>query len=336
MQGVRTTVTRLSSRKFAHSACIALLAAFGANAGVLAQSYPARPVRILVPFPAGSGVDILARMVGNPLAEAWNQAVVVDNRPGASGAIACELAAKAPPDGYTLLLGNASSLAMAPSLQAHVAYDPVKSFAPVTQITSSANVLVVHPSLPATTVPALIALLKAKPGQLTYGSGGNGSSPHLSAELFRSMTGVNFVHVPYKGTPQLITDLLGGQIHMSFTSLVSALPYIGQHRFRALGVTSLKRAASLPDVPTISEAGLKGYEVTVWQGMLAPAGTPRPIVDQLNSQIAKILHATDTRERLALQGLEPAPNKPDEFAAYIAAEVVKWGKVIKQSGMSAD
>ena len=314
----------------------ALLAVCALSAGALAQTFPSKPVRILVPFPAGSGVDIIARMIGNPLAEAWGQAVVVDNRPGASGAIACELAAKAVPDGYTLLLGNASSLAMAPSLYAHVAYDPVKSFAPITLISSSANVLVVHPSLPAASITALIALAKAKPGQLTYGSGGSGSSPHLSGELFRSMTGVNLVHVPYKGTPQLITDLLGGQIHMSFTSLVSALPYIRQGRLRPLGVTSLTRAASLPELPTISEAGLKGYEVTVWQGMLAPAGTPLPVIEQLNAQIAKIVRSPETRERLAVQGLEPAYSKPAEFAAYIATEVVKWGKVIKQAGMTAD
>ena len=330
----------------------ALLAAglFASNAGALAQAtssfdkssggsgqaFPAKPIRVLVPFPAGSGVDIIARMIGTPLAEAWGQAVVVDNRPGASGAIACELAAKAAPDGSSLLLGNASSLAMAPSLYAHVAYDPVKSFAPITLISTSANVLVVHPSVPATTIPALIALARTKPGQLTYGSGGSGSSPHLSGELFKSMTGVNLVHVPYKGTPQLITDLLGGQIQMSFTSLVSALPYIKQGRLRPLGVTSLTRAASLPELATISEAGLKGYEVTVWQGMLAPAGTPRLVIEQLNREIAKILRAPATRERLAVQGLEPAASTPDEFAAYIATEVVKWGKVIKQAGMTAD
>ena len=337
---------RCSFYEIARNALTALLAAgmlansAGANAQAAStgsgQAYPSKPVRILVPFPAGSGVDIIARMIGNPLAEAWGQAVVVDNRPGASGAIACELAAKAVPDGYTLLLGNASSLAMAPSLYAHVAYDPVKSFAPITLISSSANVLVVHPSLPAASITALIALAKAKPGQLTYGSGGSGSSPHLSGELFRSMTGVNLVHVPYKGTPQLITDLLGGQIHMSFTSLVSALPYIRQGRLRPLGVTSLTRAASLPELPTISEAGLKGYEVTVWQGMLAPAGTPLPVIEQLNAQIAKIVRSPETRERLAVQGLEPAYSKPAEFAAYITTEVVKWGKVIKQAGMTAD
>ena len=337
---------RCSFYEIARNAFTALLAAgmlansAGANAQAAStgsgQAYPSKPVRILVPFPAGSGVDIIARMIGNPLAEAWGQAVVVDNRPGASGAIACELAAKAVPDGYTLLLGNTSSLAMAPSLYAHVAYDPVKSFAPITLISSSANVLVVHPSLPAASITALIALAKAKPGQLTYGSGGSGSSPHLSGELFRSMTGVNLVHVPYKGTPQLITDLLGGQIHMSFTSLVSALPYIRQGRLRPLGVTSLTRAASLPELPTISEAGLKGYEVTVWQGMLAPAGTPLPVIEQLNAQIAKIVRSPETRERLAVQGLEPAYSKPAEFAAYITTEVVKWGKVIKQAGMTAD
>ena len=328
-------IALLSASMIAGTGAFAQPASTGSGQAASTSSYPTRPVRLLVPFPAGSGVDILARMVGNPLTEAWGQAVVVDNRPGASGAIACELAAKAVPDGYTLLLGNASSLAMAPSLS-RVAYDPVRSFAPITLISTSANVLVVHPSVPATTITALIALAKTKPGQLTYGSGGSGSSPHLSGELFKSMTGVNLVHVPYKGTPQLITDLLGGQINMSFTSLVSALPYIKQGRLRPLGVTSLQRAPSLPDLPTISESGLKGYEVTVWQGMLAPAATPRPLIQQLNAQIIKIVRAPETRERLAAQGLEPAVSTPEEFAAYLATEVVKWGKVIRQAGMTAD
>ena len=312
--------------------CAALFAPAGTNA---AQAYPVKPVRVLAPFPAGSGVDIVARMIGTPLSQVWGQGVVVDNRPGANGTIACELVARAAPDGYTLLLGNASTLAMAPGLY-KIAYDPVRSFAPVTLIATSANVLVVHPSLPATSVPALIALAKAKPGQFNYGSAGAGNSTHLAAELFKMMAGVNIVHVPYKGTPQLMTELLAGQIQLTFSSLISSLPHIKQGRLRALGVTSLKRAASLPEVPTISESGLKGYEITVWQGMVAPAGTPQPVIAELNRQIVKILQAPETRERLAVQGLEPAAGTPEQFGAFIAAEVAKWTKVIKQAGIVAD
>lgn len=313
--------------------CVALLSWPHASSG---QAYPTKPVRVVTPFPAGSGVDIVARMIGAPLAQTWGQAVVVDNRPGAGGTIACELVARAAPDGYTLLLGNASTLAMAPSLYKQPGYDPVKSFAPITLIAASANVLVVHPSVAATSIPALIALGKAKPGQLNYGSAGAGNSTHLAAELFKLMAGVNFVHVPYKGTPQMMPELLSGQIQMSFTSLVSALPSIKQSRLRPLGVTSLQRAASLPEVPTISESGLKGYEVTVWQGIVAPARTPQAIIAQLNRQISAILQIPDTRERLAAQGLEPAANKPEQFGAYIATEVVKWGKVIKHAGITPD
>ena len=317
--------------------CAALCSWAHASAGqALGQAYPAKPVRVLAPFPAGSGVDIVARMIGTPLAQAWGQAVVVDNRPGANGMIACELVARAAPDGYTLLLGNSSTLAMAPGLYKQAPYDPVRSFAPITLIAHSANVLVVHPSVPATSIPALIALARAKPGQLNYGSAGSGNSMHLAAELFKMMAGVNLVHVPYKGSPQMLTDLLGGQIQLSFASLISTLPYIKQGRLRPLGVTSLQRAASLPDLPTISESGLKGYELSVWQGIVAPAGTPPPIIALLNGHIAKILQAPDTRERLATQGLDPAANTPEQFGAYIAAEVAKWTRVIKQAGITAD
>lgn len=301
-----------------------------------AQDYPLRPIRVLAPFPAGSGVDVVARLIATPLAQSVGQAVVVDNRPGAAGKIACELAARAAPDGYTLLLGNASTLAMLPNLDKRVEFDPVKSFAPIALISSSANVLVVHPAVAATSVSALITLAKAKPGALNYGSAGAGNSTHLAAELFKLSAGVDLVHVPYKGTPPMITDLLSGRIQLSFTSLLSALPHVQQGRLRALGVTSVKRAASLPDVPTISEAGLKGYEMVVWQGILAPARTPQPIVARLNSEVVKILQTRETRERLAAQGLEPVGGTPAEFHAYIAAEVAKWAKVIKHAGITPE
>ena len=324
---------RLTARARALAAGIVIATAAH---GALPPQYPTKPVRMLVPFPAGAGVDIVARLIGQPLAEAWGQALVVDNRPGAGGTIACELAAKAAPDGHTLLLGNVSTLAMAPSLYRKVNYDPVRSFAPVTLINTSTNVLVVHPGVPATSTQALIALAKAKPGQINYASVGSGTSPHLAAELFKSMAGVDLVHVPYKGSPQALTDLLGGQTQIMFASLVASLPHIRPGRLRALGVTTLQRAAALPEVPTISEAGLRGYDVAVWMGVVAPAGTPPDVVAQLNRQIAAILQAPDIRGRLGAQGLEAFTNSPAEFGAYIAAEVRKWARVIRQAGVVAD
>ncbi len=320
-------------------AALAHLAGFAlvlGSSGALSQGYPNRPVRILVPFPAGAGVDIVARMLGQPLTEIWGQAVVIDNRPGAGGTIACELTAKAAPDGYTLMLGNLSTLAMAPSLYKKVNYDPLRSFAPITLLNTSANVLVAHPSVPATSIASLIALAKSKPGQINYASAGSGTSPHLAAELFKTMAGVDLVHVPYKGSPQALTDLLGGQTQLMFASLVSALPHIRQSRLRALGVTGIKRAAALPEVPTVSEAGLHGYEVSVWQGMVAPAGTPQSVIAQLHRQIAAILRAPDIRERMAIQGLEAVTSSPAEFQTYIASEFSKWAAVIRQAGVVAD
>ncbi|MDB5809189.1 MAG: protein bugT-like protein [Betaproteobacteria bacterium] len=301
-----------------------------------AQAYPTKPVRVLTPFPAGAGVDIVARMIGAPLAETWGQPVVVDNRPGAGGTIANELAARAPPDGHTLLLGNVSTLAMAPSLYKKINFDPVRSFAPITIVNTSTNILVVHPGVAATTTQALIALAKAKPGQINYASAGSGTSPHLAAELFKSMAGINLVHVPYKGSPQALTDLLGGQTQVMFASLVSAISHVRQNRLRAIGMTALHRSSALPDVPTISESGLRGYDVSMWMGVVGPAGTPPAIVAQLNRQIAAVLQAPDVRERLAVQGLEAASDTPAEFGAYIASEVRKWSAVIKQAGVVAD
>ena len=322
--------------KLAALALSAGVAVAASGSAVAQLPYPDRPVRILVPFPAGAGVDIVARMIGQPLSEAWGQGAVVDNRPGAGGTIACELAAKAAPDGYTLLLGNVSTFAMAPALYKNVNYDPVRSFAPITLIDTSANVLVTHPAVPATTTEALIALAKAKPGQINYASAGSGTSPHLAAELFKTMAGVDLVHVPYKGSPQALTDLLGGQTQLMFASLVSALPHIRQSRLRALGVTTLKRAAALPEVPTISESGLRGYDVAVWMGIVAPAGTPQRVIAQLNRQIARTLQSPDIRDRLAVQGLEAISNSPAAFGNYIASEVRKWSAVIKQAGVVAD
>ena len=323
----------MRSRTLASIAGVALTAAASAT---LAQSFPNRPVRILAPFPAGAGVDIVARMIGQPLSEQWGQAVVVDNRPGAGGTIACELVAKAVPDGHTLLLGNISTFAMAPSLYKKLNYDPLKSFAPITRVNTSTNILVVHPNVQATTTQTFIALAKARPGQINYASAGSGTSPHLAAELFKSMAGIDLVHVPYKGSPQALTDLLGGQTQAMFASLVSAIPHVRQNRLRALGMTSTQRSAALPEVPTISESGLRGYDVSVWMGIVAPAGTPPAVIAQLNRQIAAILKTAEVREKLGAQGLEAVTDTPAEFTAYVAAEVPKWAKVIRQAGIVAD
>ncbi len=312
------------------------LAAAAPQSRAYADAYPVKPVRVLAPFPAGAGVDIVARMLGQPLTELWGQAVVVDNRPGAGGTIACELVAKAVPDGHTLLLGNISTFAMAPGMYRKVNYDPVKSFAPITLVNTSTNILVVHPSVAAATTQAFIALAKARPGTINYASAGSGTSPHLAAELFKSMAGVDIVHVPYKGSPQALTDLLGGQTQAMFASLVSAIPHVRQNRLRALGVTATQRAAALPEVPTISESGVRGYDVAVWMGIVAPAGTPPAIIAQLNRQVGAILKTPEIREKLAAQGLEATSNSPAEFGAYIASEVPKWGKVIRQAGIVAD
>jgi len=317
-------------------AAIATLLAAMPSAGADVPAYPAKTIRIVVPFPPGGISDVMARVLAQKFSDSWGQSVVVENRTGAGGNIGAEAVAKAPPDGYTLLLGNISTFAMAPSLYKKVNYDPVQSFAPITLVNTSANVLVAHPSVPAATTQALIALAKAKPGQINYASAGSGTSPHLAAELFKSMAGVDLVHVPYKGSPQALTDLLGGQTQIMFASLVSALPHIRQARLRALGVTSLKRAAALPDLPAISEAGLRGYDVSVWMGIVAPAGTPPAIIAQLNRQIGALLQSPDIRERLAVQGLEAASNSPAEFRSYIASEVRKWAVVIKQAGVVAD
>ena len=312
------------------------LIAVSVSDGFAQPAYPSRAIRMLVPFPAGAGVDIVARMLAVPLAQTLGQPVVVDNRPGAGGTLACELAAKAPPDGYTLLLGNISTFAMAPAIYKQLSYEPVKSFAPITLVDTSANILVVHPSLPVSSTQALIAFARSKPGQLNYASAGSGSSPHLAAELFKSMTGVNLIHVPYKGSPQALTDLLGGQTQLMFASLVSAIPHIKQRRLRPLGVTSLERTALLPEIASISESGLKGYDVSVWQGIVAPAGTPQPIIVQLNREIAKIMDTPEIRDRLAAQGLEALSTTPERFGAYIASELTKWTALIRKVGVTAD
>ncbi len=311
--------------------CLALLLC--ACGAATAQDYPARPIRIIVPFTPGAGTDIVARAIAQSLNEAWKQSVVVDNRPGAGGTIAGELVARASADGYTLMLGNVSTLAIAPALNPKLPYSPLRDFAPITLITTSENVLVLHPSVPVTSMREFIAFAKANPRKLNYGSSGNGTTSHLGGVMFASMTGTEMTHVPYKGSGPMLTDLLAGQLQLSFSSVPTALPHIKSGRLRALAVTLLARSSVLPDLPTVQEAaGLKGFEISLWQGIVAPAATPRAIVMKLNQQIAGSLRTPEMKAKLTVQGLDAVGNTPEQFGAYIRDEIAKWTKVVQTSG----
>jgi len=312
----------------------ALFACVGTVAS--AQGYPNRTIRLVVPFPAGGTTDILAREVAQKLTEVFGQAVVVDNRPGAAGNIGSDLVAKSAPDGYTLLMGTVGTHAINPSLYSKMPYDHVKDFAPVVLVAGVPNVLVVNPALPVNSVSDLIKLAKDKPGQINFASSGSGTSIHLSGELFKTMASVDMTHVPYKGSSPALTDLIGGQVQIMFDNLPSALPQIKGGRLRAIAVTSLKRAPVLPDIPTINESGLPGFEASSWFGVLAPAGTPAPIVARINTEVNKWLQSADAREKLLGQGAEAAGGSPEQFASHIRAESEKWAKVVKASGAKVD
>ena len=299
----------------------------------LAQDYPSRPIRIIVPFPPGAGTDIVGRAIAQSLSDAWKQSVIVDNRPGAGGTIAGELVARGNPDGYTLMLGNVSTLAIAKALNPRLAYDPLKDFAPITLITTSENVIVVHPSVNVASVKELIAYAKANPRKLNYGSSGNGTTSHLGGAMFASATGIDMTHVPYKGSAPMLTDLLAGQLQLAFSSVPTALPHIKSGRLRGLAVTRPQRSATLPDLPTVQEAtGLKSFEISLWQGIVGPAAVPRAIVAKLRQQIVASLHAPEMKARLTAQGLDPVGNTPEQFAAYMRAEIGKWTQVVKATG----
>jgi tripartite-type tricarboxylate transporter receptor subunit TctC len=321
----------------------AVCAAFAISVGVDANAqprtanpqYPIKPVRMLVGFQPGGGSDLLARLVGPKLTDRLGQPFVIDNRSGAGGTIAMEITAKAPPDGYTLLVVSGSGMTNA-ALFTKVSYDLLKAFAPISQMTSEPYILLAHPSLPANTVKEVIALAKARPGGLTCGSSGTGSFAHLGIELFNSMAGVRLVHVPYKGSGAALIDLLGGQINMTFASAISATPQIKTGRVRAIAVTSAKRSRLFPDLPTISEAGVPGYEVLSWYGLVAPRGTPDGIIRKLNSEIAGALAAPESRANLANSGAEPAPGTPQELGAKIDGEIRKWTKVVREAGIRLD
>jgi len=303
---------------------------------VAADSYPAKPIRFVVAFPPGGGTDIIARSIAQKLAERLAQHVVVDNRPGAGGNIGTDIVAKSAPDGYTILMGSAGPLAINASLFAKMSFDPIKDLAPVTLAASTPNVLVVHPSLPARTVKELIALARSRPGEINFASSGHGTPAHLAGELFDSMTGVKLVHVPYKGAAPALADLLGGQVQLMFSTMPPALPHVKDGKLRALAVTSRKRSPAAPELPTIDEAALPGFEAITWHGVVAPAGTPAAIIARLNREIVAILHLPEVVERLSGQGTEALGSTPEEFASYIKSESVKWAKVVRESGAKAE
>ena len=298
--------------------------------------YPHQPIRIVVPVPPGGATDIMARAVAQRLTEAWNAQVFVDNRPGAGGNVGAELVAKAPSDGYTLLMGTVGTHAINGSLYPRMPYDAMKDFAPIVLVAAVPNVLEVNPALPVNSVAELIAYAKANPGKLNFASSGSGTSIHLSGELFKVMAGVQMTHVPYKGSAPALTDLMGGQVQLMFDNLPPSLPQIKAGKLRALAVTTATRAPALPDVPTIAEAGLPGYESSSWFGLLAPAGTPRDIVVKLNAEIAGWLATPEAKEKLTAIGAIAMGGSPEDFAKHIAAETTKWAGVVKASGAKVD
>jgi len=311
-----------------------LIASLAAGAS-LAQDYPSRPVRMVVPFSPGGSTDVLARIVGQKLTERSGQPVIIENRAGAGGNIGAEQVARSAPDGYTLLLGGVPH-AISASLYSKLPYDMARDLAAIAEVASFPSAIVLHPSLPANSVKELIALARARPGQLSFGSAGNGSPNHLSLELFQTMAGVRMVHVPYKGSGQLVGDLLAGQVQLASMGLPVAVPHVQSGKLRAIAVTGAARSSLLPEVPTVSEAALPGFEVTSWYGVFAPAGLPADIVAKLNSEIGSAVTAAEVKERLAALGAEPSVKSPDQFGRYVRQEIAKWAKVVKDSGAKAE
>ncbi|WP_137916926.1 tripartite tricarboxylate transporter substrate binding protein [Hydrogenophaga sp. 2FB] len=320
---------------------LALIAVACAGASLLplaasAQAYPSKPITMIVPFSAGGTTDILARIVGQALTEELGQSVIIDNRAGAGGNIGAQAAARAPADGYTLFMGTVGTHAINQSLYKKIPFDPVKDFTPLSRVANVPNLLVAHPSQPFKTVREMIAYAKANPGRINFGSSGSGSSIHLSGELFKSMAKVDMVHVPYKGSAPAVSDLLGNQIAIMFDNMPSAIQHVRSGKLRPIAVTTAKRSPELPDVPTIAEAGVPGYEATSWFGLFTVAGTPAPIVAQLNKALLKVLNQAEVKQKIAGQGGEVVAESSEQFAAFIKAESAKWGKVVKESGASAD
>ena len=303
--------------------CVALA---GVSPAAIAQGYPARPVRFIVPFAPGGGTDIVARIIGQKLNDAWGQAVVIDNRPGAGSTVGTALAAKSPADGYTLLMSSIS-LAFDTIIYKDLPYDPLRDLAPVARIATQPNLLTVHPSLAVKSVSELLAHAKARPGAINYASGGNGSGPHLATELLKMLAGINLTHVPYKGTGPALNDLLGGQVQLMIAVMAPVLPHVASGKLRGIAVTGAVRSPTAPDVPTVAESGVPDYEFNTWYGIQAPAGTPRAVVNQINAEALRALQAADVRARFAAGGLEAFASTPEQFGAMVRAEIMKWSKV---------
>jgi tripartite-type tricarboxylate transporter receptor subunit TctC len=311
-----------------------VVGAVAATAWAQTATYPSKPVRVVVALAAGGGVDTSARVVGQKLAEAWGQQVLIENRPGAGGTIAAEAVSRAAPDGYTLLMHSIGHTIAAGLYR--LPYDAVRDFAPITLVVQAPNVLAVHPSLPVRSTKELIALAKTRPDDLPFSSSGNGSPTHLTLSLFQSMAGIRLVHVPYKGTGPGITDLIGGRVSLTSASVVSIMPHAAAGRLRALAMVGSRRCVAAPELPTVAESGLPGFAVDTWYGLFAPAGTPRDIVARIQEDVAKVVAQVETRDRMVAQGLEPVANPPDQFAAYVRAETARWSKVIREAGIKAD
>lgn len=325
----------LTVRCIARHALSGVLSA-GFCTSALAQDYPVKPIRFIAPNLPGGPTDILARTLGQKLSVSMGQPVIVENRAGASGIIGTEAAAKSPPDGYTLLSGNNATFGANVSLFRKLPYDPIKDFSPIVLVARQPNILVVHPSLPVKSVKELIALAKARPGQLNYASTGMGAAANLSAQLFKNMTGTHMVNISYKSAAPALTDLVAGQTQLMFATALSVMPHIRANRVRALGVTTATRMRAMPELPTIAEAGVPGFEATTWHGVLVPAGTPAPVIEKLNAEINRALQLLDVRERLAALGAEIIGGTPKEFSDHIRREIPKWAKVIKESGARVD
>ena len=302
----------------------------------LAQTYPAKPVRLIVPFPPGGSADILARAIGQKAGEGLGQQFIVDNRPGAGTAIGAEALARSAPDGYTVMIGTVSSHAINPALNPKLPFHPVKDFTPVSLVATIPFAMIVHPSVPARNVQEFIALARAKPGSLNYSSAGSGTSNHLSGELLKAMSGIDIVHVPYKGSAPALNDLIAGQVSLMFDLVLTAAPHIKSGAVRGIAVTSAQRSSALPELPTVAESGVPGYEVSAWFGIFGPAGLPAAVAQRLNAEFVKAVQQPDLRQRLASQGAEPLTSTPEEFASYLRSEIDKWAKVVKASGMKVD
>lgn len=324
--------------KFMHSLAAALASCLLVAPLVHAQApaYPRQPVTLVVPFPAGGPTDAMARVLAQKLGDRLGQQVIIDNRGGAGGGIAAELVARAPADGHTLFFGTTGTMAINPSLYTKLRYDPVKDFAPVSLMATTMNVLVISPQIPAKNLADLVALAKARPGELTYGSAGNGSSNHLSGELFRTSAAIQINHIPYKGSAPALVDLLGGRLSMMFDTIAQQTQNIAANKVQALAVTGPKRSPLLPDVPTAQEAGLKGFDVTIWYGVLAPRGTPAPVVERLQREVTAVMATDEMKKRMEADGAEARTTTPAEFAALIKSDTAKWAPVVKNSGASLD